>query len=226
MSRYFIAFIAGLSALAAGIGRSHAESINVPNGSFESPITPYVSINIDSWQKAAKPDWYVESGGFLLGYNVGLFKNSPTNSADHIDNCDGNQAIWLFVVPEVALFQDYDSIDWASPVPTHAFDARFEAGKSYELTVGVIGTGGGMLPGVTLELGLYYRDAASNQVTVAAVSITNSHSASSPTPRILWISAVNVPMVNARRRLGRAAYWHTHAVHRSHQPAGWILGPG
>ena len=31
-----------------------------------------------------------------------------------------------------------------------------------------------MLPGVTLELSLYYRDAASNRVTVAATTITNS----------------------------------------------------
>jgi hypothetical protein len=151
-----------------------AEVLPVPNASFESPATPYVSVNVDSWQKAPKPDWYVESGGFLWDYNVGLFKNTATNSADHIDNCDGSQAIWLFVVPEVAFFQDYDSTDWRSQVPTHAFAATYDADKSYQLTVGVLGTGGGMLQGATLELSLYYRDAASNKVTVAATSITNT----------------------------------------------------
>jgi len=196
MSRYFIAILAGLSALSAGIGRSHAESINVPNGSFESPITPYVSINIDSWQKADKPDWYVESGGFSWSYNVGLFKNSPTNDANHIDNCDGDQAIWLFVVPGVALYQDYDSIDWSGLAPTNALDARFEVGKSYHLTVGVIGTGGGMLQGATLEIGLYYRDATSNLLTVAAVSITNTTSIFTNNTHLIDFE-LNVPMVRA-----------------------------
>jgi hypothetical protein len=173
---YFRAFMAAVAALTAWIGPLSAETINVPNGSFESPISLSVSVNIDSWQKAAKPDWYVERGDFLWSYNVGLFKNTPASSSDHIDNCDGNQSIWLFVVPEVELFQDYDSIDWSNTAPTHAFDATFEAGKSYHLTVGVIGTGGGMLPGATLAISLYYRDAASNKVTVASVPITNTAS--------------------------------------------------
>src|SRR6184192_3573554 len=69
-----------------------AETITVPNGSFESPATVYVDPHIDSWQKAAKPDGYDESGPFLWDQLTGVFKNTPTNSADHIDNCDGNQA--------------------------------------------------------------------------------------------------------------------------------------
>ena len=196
MSGHFIAFMSCLAALAAWIAELQAETIIVPNGSFVSPVTTYVSVNIDSWQKAAKPDWYVESGGFLWSYNTGLFKNTPTNSADHIDNCDGNQSIWLFVVPEVALFQDYDSMDWNSLAPTHAFDATFEAGKSYHLTVGVIGTGGGMMQGATLEISLYYRDAASNKVTVAAVSITNTTSVFSNNTHLIDFE-VNAPMVRA-----------------------------
>lgn len=167
-------------AIAAGIAfallepLASAGPIPVPNASFESPATTFVSLNIDSWQKADKPDWYAEGGGFLWSQLVGLFKNTGITSPDHIDNCDGNQAIWLFVVPEVALFQDYDSTDWKSPAPTHAFNATFEPGKSYQLTLGVIGTGGGMQQGATLELSLYYRDANSNKVAVAAVSITNT----------------------------------------------------
>jgi len=196
MSRYPFALMSGWVALAVWHAGLHAETINVPNGSFESPATPYVSVNIDSWQKAPKPDWYVEDGGFLWGFNVGLFKNTATNTAEHIDNCDGNQAIWLFVVPEVGLFQDYDSMDWNSPAPTHAFDAAFEAGKSYRLTVGVIGSGGGMMQGATLEISLYYRDAASNKVTVAAVSITNTTSVFSNTTHLIDFEA-DVPMVRA-----------------------------
>src|SRR5262249_46722985 len=58
--------------------------------------------------------------------------------------------------------------------PTHEFNAKFEVGKSYALTVGVLGGGGGMSNGVTFQISLYYRDAASNMVTVSSTTITNS----------------------------------------------------
>ena len=153
-----------------------AGTITIPNNSFESPQTVYVSINIDSWQKSPKPDWYQESGGYLWTQLTGIFKNTPTTSADHIDNCDGNQALWLFAVPEVGLFQDYDSTDWHNLPPNHQFDATFTPGKSYHLTVGVIGSGGGMAQGATLDLRLYYGDSATNHVIVAATTLTNDPS--------------------------------------------------
>jgi hypothetical protein len=155
------------------ISPGRADTIFVPNGSFESPATTYVSVNIDSWQKSAKPDSYQESGGFLWTQLTGIFKNSDTNMADHIDNCDGSQALWLFADPEVGLFQDYDSIDWHNQPPNHQFDALFKPGKAYSLLVGVIGTGGGMLQGATLDLSLYYRDATSNKVMVSVTTLTN-----------------------------------------------------
>jgi hypothetical protein len=148
--------------------------ISVPNHSFESPATFYVNTHVDSWQKNPKPDWYVEAGGYTWDQLAGVFKNQASGTADHIGNCEGNQALWVFAVREFGLFQDYDSTDWANPIPTHAFNAVFEPGKSYELTVGVIGGGGGMLPDASLELSLYYRDAASNQVSVATTSIRNT----------------------------------------------------
>jgi hypothetical protein len=193
MMRYCITFMSGVAALVIWSGGLNAGMIAVPNGSFESPATPYVSVNINSWQKSAMPVWYDETGGFLWSYNLGIFKNTATNSPDYIDNCDGNQAMWLFAVPEVAIFQDYDSTNWSSPVPTHAFDAKFEMGKSCQLTVGVVPVGG-MLPGATLQLSLYYRDAASNQVTVAATSITNTPSIFTNTTHLLDFH-VTVPMV-------------------------------
>jgi len=151
-----------------------AGPIDVPNASFELPVTPYVSIVIDSWQKSPKPDWYVEEGGFLWSQLIGAFKNQPTNAVDYIDNMDGDQATWLFAVPEVALFQDYMSVGGVNTEPGHEFDAAYEAGKSYCLTVGVIGGGGGMLEGVPLQVGLYYRDAASNRVMVASTTVLHS----------------------------------------------------
>ena len=164
----------GLIGWVACAGPVLASQITIPNGSFESPATGFASPNVNSWQKNPKPDWYVESGGLTWDQLAGAFKNTPVGSSDHIGNCDGNQALWIFAVPEMGLFQDYDSTDWANPIPTHAFNAVFEPGKSYAVTVGVVGGGGNMLPGVSLEIGLYYRDAASNHVAVATTSITNT----------------------------------------------------
>lgn len=165
---------AGFLALLTGARLLQAGAISLPNASFESPATPFVNINLNSWQKTPKPDWYVEEGSFQWTQLSGTFLNTSAGSADHVDNCDGNQALWLFAIPEVGLFQDYDSVDWAHSVPTHAFAERFEAGKAYTLAAGFIGGGGNMLPGASIELALYFRDAASNQVVVAATNIVFS----------------------------------------------------
>jgi hypothetical protein len=149
-------------------------SVPLPNHSFENQSNNFVNINIKSWQKAPKPDWYDESGGNLWVQLAGAFKNTAPGSADHIDNCDGDQAIWIFAVPEVALFQDYESIGGTNSVPDHEFDANYKVGASYSLTVAVLGGGGGMPEGATLEIGLYFRDGSSNRVIISATSITNT----------------------------------------------------
>jgi hypothetical protein len=159
--------IVGVLALTAFRGLS-SETILIPNGSFESPATTYATPFMDFWQKTAKPDWYDETGGFLWTQLTGEFTNTPPGAADHIDNCDGGQAAWMFVVPEVGIFQDYDH-------PTnHAFNATYEIGHSYRLTVGLIG-GAQVLQvtGATFELALYYRDSASNMIVVTATTVTN-----------------------------------------------------
>jgi hypothetical protein len=146
------------------------ESIAVPNYSFESPATAFVDTNIDYWQKSPKPVWYNESTNGPWAQLTGVFLNPPPDSTnnDHIVNCDGAQAAFLFALPSVALSQD-------NITTSNAFNVSFETGKSYLLTVGVLGNGGGMTNGVTLQIGLYYRDAASNVVSVASTTITNSN---------------------------------------------------
>jgi thiamine pyrophosphokinase len=159
-----VATIVGILALTALRGLS-TEAILIPNGSFESPVTTYASPFMDSWQKTPKPDWYDETGGFSWTQLTGQFSNQPPS---YIDNCDGKQAAWMFVIPEVGIFQDYD-------YPTnHAFNATYEIGKSYHLTVGLIG-GAQVLQvdGATCEIALYYRDSASNVTVVAATTVTN-----------------------------------------------------
>ncbi len=175
---HFVAVLVLLVSLSGARG----VNLTVPNASFEfpapSPFFPYSTI-LNSWQKTPKPDWYDDGGGLYLWEQLsGIFKNTPAGSSDRIGNCDGAHAAWLMAVPEVCFFQDYDSIGSNETNASHAFNAIYEPGKSYQMTVGLFGGGaggnGGMLLGVTLQLSLYYRDANSNRVTVAATTITNS----------------------------------------------------
>lgn len=176
----------------------HGGPIFVPNASFESPTTIFVTLNLDSWQRTPQPDnWDTNQSGDWSTL-VGFFKNTPVGSFDHIDNCDGNQVMWLFANPDAGIFQDYDSVDWNDAAPTHNFDAVYEVGYAYQLTVGILvgglGSGGGVTPGATVEFSLYYRDANSNRVTVAATTITNSSSVFSNSTHLLDFS-VTTPVV-------------------------------
>jgi len=76
---------------------------------------------------------------------------------------------------------------------TRDFNATFEPGKSYHLTVGIIGTGGGMLQGASLELSLYYRN-GSNNVPVAVTSVSNTPTVFSNNTHLIDFG-VHVPVV-------------------------------
>lgn len=165
------------------------EPVAVPNASFEFPSTLFVSTIIESWEKPPRPDWYDESGGFLWDQLTGIFRNPAPGAANRIDNCEGEQALWLFAVPEVALFQDL-----AGPGVPPQSNLVYEVDKSYLLEAGVIGGGGGMMAGVTLELSLYYRNEEGNAVTVAVTSVTNSLNAFSNTTHFVDFQ-VQVPPV-------------------------------
>jgi hypothetical protein len=163
----------GIAALAAWTAPLQAGTVYLPNASFESPVvppvSPYAYPYVDSWQQQEPPEWGP--------YQTGVFYNLASPDPTHLDNCDGAQAVFLFANPQTALFQDYDSTDWMNPTPTHAFGANFDVGKSYTLTVGVLGGTNLSYPmqeGTSLMLRLYYRDGSGNMVTVAATSITNS----------------------------------------------------
>jgi hypothetical protein len=196
--RWAVALAAtGMVAGMLWFGTAQAATITVPNGSFETPATTNVDTRIDSWQKIPKPIWWDEATYGAWDNLVGSFVNVPPGDPRHIDNCDGNQAIWVFSNPEVGLFQDYDSTDWSHSVPTQAFDARYKPGKSYQLTVGLlVGVAYPMAEGATLQLSLYYRDAASNRVIVAATTATNTSSVFTNGTRLLDFH-VDVPLVKA-----------------------------
>jgi len=173
------------------------ENPYVPNFSFESPSTPFVDPRIDSWQKAPQPATF-DTNVFEAWDNLsGVFLNTASTNADHIDNGDGTQLAYLFSYPQVAIFQDYASTDWSNATPTHTFNARFEAGKAYSLTVGLTSSSEEPLnPGSTLQLILYYRDGSNNIATVAARTITYDTNVFTNLTHLIDFQ-VNVPGVQA-----------------------------
>lgn len=160
--------LAGLAGLSASLtGWAADELLVVPNGSFESPATPFVSLLIQSWQRTPKPDWYVEEGGFQWNQLTGIFLNTAPGAADHIEGLDGHQAAWLFAVPEAGLFGGVRN-------PAGSAPAMFEVGKAYRVSIDVLGAGGNMLDGVELEASLFRWVDGTNRVVVGGLMITNS----------------------------------------------------
>ena len=165
--RRFTRGLCGVCSLIFGMTSLTLLAVVVPvvNSSFELPETKYVDIRIEGWQKPPKPDWYAETADIRWDQLTGLFLNTEFGSSDHIENCDGKQAMWLFAVPEVGLSQELDPAT-----------GRYQPGHGYVLSVGIIGLGGRMQEGVPLELSLFYRDSSSNRVTLAQTTVTNSES--------------------------------------------------
>jgi hypothetical protein len=187
-----LAVSAGLAVLITCASSVQAQSIFVPNHSFELQTAPnsfpYVNTFVDSWEKIAEPAYYGPlTGGFPPWFGTaGVFLDVNPYS-----NVDGNQAGYILGFPQVTLFQDYDSS------PTHDFNATFEVGKSYKLTVGVFGKNN-LLPGSTLQLSLYYRDNLNNKTNVASTTLVYSLATfPTNTPLSLVDFEVNVPVVQA-----------------------------
>jgi len=191
-----MAALIACSALAAAMGAADAQTITVPNFSFESPTTGFAGPTIDSWQENPKPTSYVESSGFTWDDLTGVFLNDPPGSSDYLDNLDGPQAAYLFNVPQVGFFQDYNSVDYHNNPPAHAFNATYTVGKAYILTVGLNGGGGGMQEGSPLLVALYYRDAGGNMVTIASATVVFTL-ATFPTHTHMTDFQVLVPTVKA-----------------------------
>ncbi len=191
------------------------EELTVPNGSFEKPATPFVSLLFESWQRTPKPVWYVEEGGFQWNQLTGIFLNTAPGAADHIEDLDGRQAAWLFAVPEAGLFQSVLTAGGTSP-------AVFEAGRAYRLTLEVIGAGGNMLEGVPLEANLFWTDAAGQRIPMATLGVTNRAALFGARNRIVpfqmttavvkptdpWASqAIGVQVVSTVSAADQGGYW-------------------
>jgi len=180
------AFVAAVSA------RLGAQPITVPNYSFESQTAPnsypYVNVNVDEWQKAPEPAYYGPAIGTPYGIpwagTAGVFLDTNPYA-----NHDGVQCGYILGFPDVTLYQDYTTSS------NHDFNATFDVGKSYNLTIGVFGKTT-LAPGSTLQLSLYYLDGAGDHVNVASTTVTYSLAAfPTNTPLNLIDYQVNVPTV-------------------------------
>jgi len=183
MARRLTRLTIGLMALIAWTGAVQAQPINVPNGSFESPTPPPgfpATPQVDNWLKSPQPPEIQLPGAITWEQMTGVFPNTPSGSADHIDNVDGNQAAYMFSIPGIALYQQLNSV--------------FEVGNSYSLTLGILG-GGGIPEGSSFLMSLYYLNGA-NPVTVGATPITYS-AAGFPNPTHLYDFSVNIGAVQA-----------------------------
>lgn len=184
---------AAVLALTVGVLTVQAQPISVPNYSFESQSGagwPFgTNPNVDNWQKIAEPPWFQSvTGGQIPWYGTaGVFIDSNPYS-----NLVGTQAGYLLAFPQVALFQDHSV--------SSAFNATFEVGQAYNLTVGVFGKGSSapLAPGATLTLSLYYRNNLGDKVTVASTPVVYSAAAfPTNTPLSFVDYTVNLPHVQA-----------------------------
>ena len=170
-----------------------AQPIAVPNSSFESQPAPnaypFVNVFVDSWEKSPEPDYYAANIGTPFGIpwfgTVGVFLD-VNPYANHI----GNQVGYILGFPQVTLSQDYNSS------PTHDFNATFDVGRAYNLTIGVFGKST-LAPGSTLQLSLYYLSGL-DKITVGSTTISYDSALFPITPSLSLVDfSVNVPTVQA-----------------------------
>ena len=185
--------ILAVAVLMAFTNLIRADAISVPNSSFENPtapnVYPFVNVFVDSWQKAPEPAYYGPAIGQPFGIpwigTAGVFLD-VNPYVNHV----GSQAGYILGFPGVTLFQDYNSS------PSHDFNATFNVGNSYNLTVGVFGKNT-LAPGSTLVLSLYAMDGLS-KLTVGSTTITYDSALFPVTPALSLVDfSVNVPTVQA-----------------------------
>lgn len=145
---------------AHGFLSASGQSVEIENASFESPVTDFVTLQLDGWEKRPKPEGFEENEQFVWDQLVGIFLNTPEGSDGHIPNTDGDQGLFLFNVPAAGFSQ--------------SLDAAFEVGQAYALTAGLIGGGGGMFEGASVRMELFFIDENSAPATVAATDIVHS----------------------------------------------------
>lgn len=178
MIRRSLSRIAVLGALGGSVALAQSTSLPVANGSFESPVVTGplpVDIRLTGWTKTPAPAWFVPQGQLQSWDQLsGVFPNPPAGQPGRIPNADGNQAAYLLTLPLAGFSQ--------------VLPATFEAGVSYDLTVGVRG-GGNIVDGTPLMVSLFYLDASFQPETVASTTLLYSAGVGASWPELMDLTA-------------------------------------
>jgi hypothetical protein len=170
-----------------------AQSLSVPNFSFENPTVPnsfpYASTIIDSWQKNPQPG-YFDPVAFGLNWDQtsGVFLDNFAGNPTPLSNRVGNQGAFILDFPGAGFHQDYNSS------VGHDLNISYTVGQSYQLTAGFLGKGA-LATGDMLMMSLYYGDYANGNVVASTYVVYDPVTFSDPT-RLIDFS-VNVPAVQA-----------------------------
>jgi hypothetical protein len=142
MNRNVLCLLLGIAALFAAVGAAHADSILVPNGSFETPVftaPPYLDLSANPNGMAPWVCWQ----GYIL--NLPIYSGNTA--------ADGNQAVYVWTG---------DPDPGNRPYFFQSLETNFEAGQDYTLTLAASmwappgGSAGVATPGQTLEMSLGY----------------------------------------------------------------------
>lgn len=116
-----IKYFTVITAILLIMAPAQADSIPIPNNSFETPIidpntNPFLAIPFVA-------SWTEEDIDTVDSLNTGTFHNTPLSSDDHLFNVDGDQLAFLGSMQGNAFWQ--------------YLPQTYQTGKSYRLTVGV-----------------------------------------------------------------------------------------
>ncbi|MEI9894982.1 MAG: PEP-CTERM sorting domain-containing protein [Chthoniobacter sp.] len=152
----------------------------MPNGSFENPTTTFVNPTINNWTKTSQPFFFDPvAAGFSWDQTSGVFVNTASGNANHIDNLDQNQAAFIIGIPTAGFFQDLSAV--------------YTVGIPYTMNFGTISEAPA---GDTLTLTAYYRDALNNIVPIATDTVTSLGNGV-PNITTLQYSGLTIPTVSA-----------------------------
>ena len=154
---------------------ANAQSIPVPNGSFEDPPLPKGTLGnpfVTNWNTPGPVlSEFPPGSGVFINTNAGNFPNDPdkdnngVTDADWIDNADQKQAAFLAALSGNEFWQQ--------------LTATYQAGKKYTLTTAVAHNFGGGNPAfqpdptAKVTLALYYLDAQNARHLVASRDVVN-----------------------------------------------------
>lgn len=181
MFLYHVKYLTIIITLLLIIAPAKADSIPIPNHSFETPV---IDPNTNPFLAVPFTASWTEDDNDPCSLNTGTFFNTPPGSDNHLFNVDGNQLAFLGSMDGNALWQ--------------CLPATYQQDKNYRLTVGVCISAAFPPPeGTPLILALHYLsdpNLALNYLSDPNIAYVNVP-APPPSSRTIEDFSVNLPAV-------------------------------